>query len=276
MGLNQMVFHRGSSAVEAIEKQFKILNKLAGKPFSNINKFTPADIWLIGKVDVASDMKKISSLEDLRNYFKHHFNAGNIIGVSLKKIDKEQVPWAIYNDGEVTPAKFTNIEISTSNKLFRDSMDVYMNFEYNGSGRCQFRSFSGKASGWQGEIKGKTSAGGKIGGGVVQAMSKKYLKQELTSPGDVTKMVKSMDDKFIERFWFLIEESGVYNTPKEEFLKKVKSIDEKYIYSKFLGLELNYILRNSTSSQCDTFVRELIGYASSNTSDSAIFIKLGK
>ena len=41
-----MKFHRGSSWVKAIEKKFKTLNKAAGFPFSDVNKWNPADIWM--------------------------------------------------------------------------------------------------------------------------------------------------------------------------------------------------------------------------------------
>jgi len=277
MGLNQMVFHRGSSAVEAIEKQFKILNKLAGKPFSDVNKFTPADIWLIdSKLKVASDMKKLSNLEDLRNYILENFQNGSLIGVSLKKIDKEQVPWEIYNDGEAVTAKYVETKISKDGKLFKDAIDIYMIYKYKNLTKAQFRSFSGKETGWQGEVKGLTSAGGKIGGGIVQRNTKLYLSKEITNPGDVTKMVRKIDDDFIEKFWFLVKQSGAYSMSKDEYLAKVKKADIKYLYSKFLSLELAYILKTSTQRQCDKFVRETIGYALSNTTDSAIFIKLGK
>ena len=277
VGLSQMVFHRGSAAVSAIESRFGVLNKLAGKPFSDVNKFTPADIWLVNpKLNIASDMRKLTSLEDMRNYMMSHFKDGSLIGVSLKKIDKERVPWEIYNDGEAVSAKYMSTKISKDGKLFKDSIDIYMMFKYKNLTKAQFRAFSGKETGWQGEVKGLTSAGGKIGGGIVRRNTKLYLSQEMSNPGDITKKVRKIDDDFIDRFWFLIKDSGAYDMSEEEYRKKVRKADIKYLYSKFLSLELAHILKNSTQAQCDKFVRETIGYALSNTTDSAIFIKLGK
>ncbi len=275
-GLKQMIFHRGSSLVQAIEDKFKVLNIRSGKPFSNINKFTPADIWLVdNNTDVKKDISNIETLESFRNYFKSQFHSNKLIGVSLKKVDKANPPWSVYNDGEFNKAKYINTDISKSKKLFIDSIDIYVNFDYHGKGRCQFRSFSGGPTSWQGEIKGKTSAAGKIGGGVVQYMTKKYLKKPLTDPSDITKATRKMDKRFLDKFWYYIKDCGVYNITKEEYNQKVQTADPKYIYSKFLGLELNYIMKNSTSAQCDAFMTELVGYASSNTSESAIFVKMG-
>ena len=56
-----------------------------------------------------------------------------------------------------------------------DSKDIYLRYKSGGKeGEIQLRNFSSRpvTSSWQGEIKGKTAAGGKIGGGIVMTRLK--------------------------------------------------------------------------------------------------------
>ncbi len=274
------VFHRGSNLVDLIENKFKELNKIAGKPFSNINKFTPADIWISDKNINLNDIKKCKSLEELREQLKRMFNEGILIGISLKKITSENPPFKIYNDKPPKTIHYTGNIIYKNLKLFKDSMDVYILFKSQKEGKIQFRSFSGRASSWQGEVKGISSNAGKIGGGIVMGFSKKHLSKQITTPVKVTKMVKKMDKNFLDKFFFYATESG-YNITKKEFNDYLLSTNkdnnlEKYLYSKYLGMELLYIMKNSTDAQNNKFITDLINYASSSTSESAIFVKLGE
>ena len=77
-------FHRGSDWVNTLENKFKELNR-AEKLFQNVNKWTPADIWMIksGK-EGAYDIAGCGSIKDLNQVLLRAYQARDIIGVSLK------------------------------------------------------------------------------------------------------------------------------------------------------------------------------------------------
>ena len=70
-----------------------------------------------------------------------------------------------------------------------------------------------------------------------------------------------------------------YNTPglsEENFIITVKSkaIKSDYLFSKFLGVKLIDILMSTSATQRNSFVQSALGYALSNTKNSAPFIKV--
>ena len=70
-------FHRGSTFVNEIENKFKELNKAEKpKPFSDINKWSPADIYAV-KNGVRFDFNQYSSLGEFTNEFKEQLNELN-------------------------------------------------------------------------------------------------------------------------------------------------------------------------------------------------------
>lgn len=270
------VFHRGSSMVDMIEKKFTELNKLAGSPFADINKWSPADIWC-AKVgfDVESAIKelKITSLFEFTDFIGEEFVKGNLIGVSLKKAINENPPFKIYNYGdEDKDVKYTDYTLNTSN-IFNDSKDVYLNIVEHGEKiKIQFRSFNAVA-GWQGEIKGKTSAAGKVGGGPLAKIFERF-NIKLVESKYVISSLKNRDEKFSNEFFTLM--SKYYGNLDKQIVKSemFKPGNLDYVYSKFCSLDM--LTKFLESDNKEDIVRNIIGYAMSSTDLSAVFIKIGK
>ena len=76
-------FHKGSPLVKDIEGRFKELNRTE-KAFSNINKWSPADIWVVKK-GFNPNFAQFETLGEFNNYFKEMYDLQNIMGISLKK-----------------------------------------------------------------------------------------------------------------------------------------------------------------------------------------------
>ena len=157
-------FHRGSTFVNEIENKFKELNKAEKpKPFSDINKWTPADIWAV-KNGVIFDFNQYSTLGEFTNELKERYDSQDLVGISLK-----------FSSGSITveeknttgfirrPVKYGGYVKQSD---FFKSKDFYI---YLDRQKMQLRTFS-PVSSWQGEVKGKTAAAGKIGGGVLEAI----------------------------------------------------------------------------------------------------------
>jgi len=93
----QYIFHRGSQFVQNINQTFSYLNKLAKpKPFANVNKWSPADIWCQRK-GFNPDLSKYGSIGEFNNDLKEMYDRGNLVGVSLKKVTTEKVPVSQHN-----------------------------------------------------------------------------------------------------------------------------------------------------------------------------------
>ena len=161
------VFHRGSSFVDEINTLFKNLNKAEKpKPFSDINKWTPADIWAV-KSGASFDFGRHSTLGEFTNDLKELYASGDLIGISLKKATSDDVTVVENNTtGFIRrPVKYGGYDKQNDRKFF-NSKDYYI---YLNKEKMQLRTFS-EVSSWQGEVKGKSAAAGKIGGGVLESI----------------------------------------------------------------------------------------------------------
>ena len=161
------VFHRGSSFVGEINTLFANLNKAEKpKPFSNMNKWTPADIWAV-KSGASFDFNRHSTLGEFTNDLKELYASGDLIGISLKKSTSDSVTVVENNtDGFIRrPVKYGGFT-KQSDKSFFNSKDYYILL---GGQKMQLRTFD-NAKSWQGEVKGKSAAAGKIGGGVLESI----------------------------------------------------------------------------------------------------------
>jgi hypothetical protein len=159
-------WHRGSAFVKEIENRFKELNKAEKpKPFSNINKWTPADIWAV-KNGKTFDFNQFSKLGELTNELKERYDSGDLIGISLKFASGSVTVEEKNTTGFIRrPVKYGGYE---KPKDYFSSKDLYIRL---GKQRMQLRTFA-TASSWQGEAKGAGAGvgAGKIGGGVLEAI----------------------------------------------------------------------------------------------------------
>lgn len=269
-------FHRGSPTVDVIEKKFAELNKLAGSPFADINKWSPADIWCVKSgYDIVSAINdlKITSLFEFTDFIGEEFIKGNLIGVSLKKVINENPPFKIYNYGDGDKSvSYLDYTLNSSN-IFNDSKDVYLNvLEHGEKIKIQFRSFNA-AAGWQGEIKGKTSAAGKVGGGPLAKIFERF-NIKLVESKYVISSLKNKDEKFSTEFINLM--SKYYSNLDKQMVKTEMFIpaNHDYVYSKYCSLDM--LTKFLSSNNKEDILRNIIGYAMSSTDLSAVFIKIGK
>ena len=198
------VFHRGSSFVDEINTTYNTLNNAEKpKPFSNINKWNPADIWAV-KVGATFDFNQYSNLGEFTNELKELYDSGKLIGISLKKSTSERVTVVENNTSGFIrrPVKYGGYD-KQNDRSFFNSKDYYV---YLDKTKMQLRTFS-EASSWQGEVKGSSAAAGKIGGGVLEEImvrnstltAFKYTNRELKAlceKADPT-LLNEMYDMFI-------------------------------------------------------------------------------
>ena len=267
------IFARGGPDVNKIYSAF---NKLkAHTDIANANKWNPADIWIIKKgLRINGDW---DTLSDLNEFLFEQFNKGTLIGVSLKKLEKGGAAHShVFNNGDPVKANFTQFRIGDN---MRNSKDVYIQFQSGRKpGEIQLRTFSSRAEpgAWQGEIKGKTAAGGKIGGGVLMRACVEcgIPSSALLYPSAFkTHIEKPSDHKFKEFAAMYKSPTGSRETIDSltKQAKQGQKEDKTWWLTKFLGVHYCFTLQKYKKENKVT--NWLFGYGSSATDDSSIFVK---
>ena len=256
------IHNRGSEWVQRLNNKVKPFLKEVG--IQDINKWNPADIWMVSPDEL--NIEWPNSLGEINVLLLEKFNEGKIIGVSLKKADKN-VTLKVYNAGTSEGKKYEmkGVDVSPSHAKAYVILD-------DGS-KIEFRNFNA-LTGFMGELGLKKAAGGKVGYTII----KKAFNDNgfnLSSPNEIKDEVLNEDPKFKDKFeklWKNIPELSsadfdqYYDDPK-------KTINQKYSYriSKFLALEIIDALNKAENP--NEIISDLIGYASSQTKESSVFVK---
>jgi len=294
-------WYHGNDFVQAINDHWKVVNDREEKPFADVNKWTPADIWLC-------DCSISSPVTTFEEYFAgwnsllmELVTQKKLIGVSLKKVTANTARLERTNMGEARPRK--SFVSCGANSMF-GSIDTY----FDGQGfKMQMRDTSCKGNTWQGEIVGGSAfgagaKGGRVGGGVLdkilesvygegngcfrnhdvdsakRAAHGSTLDQSIYNLADRNKGVVVMGDR-----GNLYKHRNTSRTRETEELTmdRVQSADNKttakkhqWKFSKFLGLEVVDIVMSGTSVQRNDVSSRLYQYAASRTDKSAPFLKV--
>ena len=264
-------FYRGGSLVDAIYSNWRKFK--SGSGITGDDKWNPADIWMIKKSFKLR--KDFDTLTEYNRYVYDEFAYTNMIGISLKKIGPKETPHSkFFNNGKPLIAEFTGIKLGQN---MTDSKDIYLQYTSEGKdGEVQFRNFSGRPvpSSWQGEIKGKAAAGGKIGGGIIfqGAQDVGIIRSKLTLPNQVP--IEKPTDADFKKFAMMFKELSGTNEKLDALITQAKSKqrqDKTWWMSKYIGVDLVYTVMKEKKQ--DALCKYIYEYASSATKNSSIFIK---
>jgi len=274
-------FHRGSKWVDRFEKKYKDWNNESDKYFSNINKYTPADIWMITPEFEKYDFSDISNFGAANKFLYEKFEAKQVIGVSLKKTSVGKTEVFNKPGAKRFQFKLTGTRLRRGN--FFDSKDVYLEYD---KGLIQFRSFSSRPQGWQGEVKGKEAVAGKVSQGplneiifrtlpnknpdVVGISDSSVIAAEIGNP-------KNLSESFINDFYKVYKLLDTSPMSKAEMATELRKKEATWIYSKYLGMEMLSLFEDTTlltAQQRNKLLSEIVLYAMSASPMSAPFIKI--
>jgi hypothetical protein len=270
------IFHRGSELVDMINKKFAELNKKMEIPFANINKWSPADIWVIRK-DFEFDISECQTLDCLNRNLLNALKDRNLIGISLKKT-MNSIHQTNYNVGEKrAPMVWNGFRVKAEKKdsNILSSKDVYVYGKGEDEIEMQLRSFA-ELSGWQGELIGSVAKYGKIAYGPINLILKDLSLSELPNQQSIIGLARSKNEELIKELYETFSKYAEPGMSKESFISacQSKETSSDKIYSKYLGVKLIDILMSTTEENRNSFVQGSLGYALSNTKNSAPFIKV--
>lgn len=294
-------FHRGSTfmkGVYAAYKECKRKDQGSGNPqapgsFSD-DKWNPGDIWASTFSIRAKPLENFTDswgnlnskvLELGGNGTKRNVK---LLGISLKKVTKPTASLEEFSTEAQKSQRETYVWQSWSwgkTGKFFDSQDIYVKISNK---EVQFRTFGGDTS-WQGEVKGTSAAGGKIGGGNVNFYSKKIFNRDIYNGKEgrtaesqflteATRDQNELDQKLYDGYKRHNKNSvpKVLEIPRKEFMDTVKNQDSNFKNSKIICINFLDAVYDTTSSSSkrNQFATDLFRYASSDTDQSSYFVKL--
>ena len=265
-GKKNYTFHRGSTWVDALEKLFKRLNA-NDKAFSNINKWSQADIYMISPTGLAIKLDAAKNIVELNGMLLAALRKGDIIGVSLKLL-KNAAKISEYNTGSDKHIIEFN-KYTTGTKGFFGGKDVYIYFTQDG--KIQFRTFPET---FQGEIKGKNANQGKLSYGPIQTILRQLKIPQLMDIKVLRSALEKKDAKVYAAFYKNYSRYAMDSSKLSlsAFIAECDAKGVSWSFSKFLGCQLIDIIK--TNRKEDEFITACIQYASSSSDLSAPFIKM--
>ena len=296
VNLKGLEFHRGSAWVKKLETKFNTLNKTPeGKTFTDINKWNPADIWLVKK---GVDVPEANDLVEFKARLQRAYEENEIVGVSLKKSPKDTKSKG-YNvdndyDDDILNLKVKELLTSKTNNLFSSKAgfifyegqvphinDVLLS-EKRGA-EMEIRSFKAQDN-VNAEIKGKYAAGGKITFGPVNTVLKQMRLPLLTHRKDLAAKLDKDKKKDKEKYYGkLIREiismvhdinPEIAKAAKKDFKDVAMAMDFPKLSSKYQAIELLHILKKTNAKKRKDFIQHAIRYASSRSELSSVFLKV--
>lgn len=291
--LGKVHFHRGSSfmnnlyaAKTLVHKEDKQSDSPQAPGSFGHDKWNPGDIWAS---TFSASSKPLSDYTDswaslntkVAELGGELGGRASLLGISLKKALNPKI--TKYRDPQAKP----KIDVKYSGFLFGKNGDFFSSndmYIHTSAGEMQCRTFGGTTS-WQGEIKGKLAAGGKIGGGNIDFYTRQVFGESVYDTAGTESALlsraKKNSESFMKEFYKLYKAvnnkqigNGTKTLKYDDFSQLVKKQTQNFINSKYICLMLANILVNSSGPKRNKFVNQLWKYASSDTDQSSFYIKI--
>ena len=260
-----------SKFVDNISKAANRLIKESGKSMG-IDKWNPADIWLVKKTLLNHNFKQYTSIIDLNEFLYKSYKSKDIVGVSLKAT-KKKATVKIFNDGIAQEFKYEGYRAGAS---FVKAMGNQIFFT---GGKITFRLF-GKPADVIGEIDGKHAQGGKVGGGpLFRIITEHDPKFNVPKWKSIMAMYENRPEFVVSHLYKLMKELApdeARNISEDEYANAIaeKPNTETYVISKWHASEVVKSFESMKPEVRNDCIKEILGYASSSTEISSIFIKV--
>ena len=270
-------FYRGKAVVDTVEEHFKVVNKNAGRPFSNVNKWTPADIYMCECNFDTTSITDTVNFADLNRQMMKLIKDKKLIGVSLKGLGSGEANISKKNFIGGPKKQDRTFSGMRAKSLF-GSMDVYFTAS-PGNIEVQFRATDTAGKTWQGEVMGESAKHGKIGGGVLDNVLKKVLgdnnglfkKTGYTKTSAIASAADNLDDEILK---LAVANKDMFADDEDIKLTDITGMPKKWKFAKYMGLVLADIMRTASKKEQDDIATKLYLYATSESDESAPYIKI--
>ena len=270
----KFTFHKGSKdagskIVRKINELFQKFKKDEGLSL-NINKWNPADFWLVSSEFDVQILEDEKTMEGFNQQIQKQLLANKLIGISLKQMaGKATLTINNVERNKKYEKKYSGYEFSNK------SIDGYI--KLTGNSKLQFRATQGPTNltGWQGEIQGGLAAGGKISLGPFNMLLRAHDIKEI--PTDAAKRVKNEPDKVYKEISYGLEKFGKMKKAEITKFKTNKIVTNQYLYSKLQVVQLIKIFEVTLKQKKklrNQLAEDMFLYAASLSKYSSAFYKL--
>ena len=260
-------YERGSKNVKAIDKAFKDMKKVEGVRM-DINKWSPADMYLIAPTFDAKCLLEENSFRGLNQCMQERIQKKVCIGVSLKKmVGNAKIVDVNIDKSQKDPDGFARFEFSPK------SMDGYIHCK--SGAKIQFRGFAGaKLTGWQGEVSGKSAKHGKISLGPINLLIKNHVGGQCQIPTGAARTVTTKRE-MVEKEIFCGFHKYNPGANDKQVWDTIRGAEPVWLYSKWQVVKLFDVLKRiTTPKKRDQLVEDMLLYAQSQSSLSAPYYKM--
>ena len=270
----KFTFHKGSKdagskIVRKINELFQKFKKDEGLSL-NINKWNPADFWLVSSEFDIKILEDEKTMEGFNQQIQKQLLNNKLIGISLKQMGgKATLTVNNVERNKKYEKKYSGYEFSNK------SIDGYI--KLTGNSKLQFRATQGPTNltGWQGEIQGGLAAGGKISLGPFNMLLRAHDIKEI--PTDAAKRVKNEPDKVYKDISYGLEKFGKMKKAEITKFETNKIVTNQYLYSKLQVVQLIKIFEVTLKQKKklrDQLAEDMFLYAASLSKYSSAFYKL--
>ena len=279
-------FHRDddimNSIYDAKVRAFKN-NEMANL---NNDKWNPGDIWAIKSgVDVKKIFKDAdTSVKKINSVIQQAFDNKTIIGISLKKVVKEEaMKSSVLNSDRMNKfAKSYELEgmkIAGAKSMF-SAQGGRLSLSNNVEVDVRSGTFLGSLNM---EILLKTARGGRAGQGPQLDAAKRFM--NYTYPDNTKQKLESQaiankDERAIDNFWMMVDTIQksplVKDQPIDEatFKAELNNQELKSIHVKLSVAYIFYGLVKASKQQRNDFVDYIANYAGSSLPESSVYLKV--
>ena len=254
-------------------------NTQAPGSFSD-DKWNPGDIWMTSLTSPETQKPLhdyTSSWGELKNQVQLLADTGKVLGISLKKLRNARVHEYNKKDAVKKLYEYKGFIFGRNGDFF-SSNDIYLKTSDN---EIQLRTFNETAA-WQGEIKGVSAAGGKVGGGNINFYLNEIFDKKIFNNTEAEILSESRGNSAINVMYPLYEKYNkeqdgvnISTLSKEEFANALTEKNSAaFNMSKLMGLKFLDAFLSTRVNKRDEFITKMYLYAASSTEQSSYFVKL--
>lgn len=261
-----------SRFVDNISSAAATLIKDSGKRLQ-LDKWNPADIWLVDRTLEGTDFKKFGSIIDLNTFLLEQFAKKNIIGVSLKQVGKT-AKVEIFNKDKRPAIEYKGFDAGKTGFVRPLDGTIYYNL-----GSIVIRNF-GRPESVSAEINGKLAQGGKTGAGPLRNIIKDiYPKFDTMTHQEIIAYYEKDQNKYYNELYAKMRKLDPESASKyslDEFMSAIEAKDNKnnYLISKWQVSDILLAFNSMTKAQKNETISDIISYASSSLAISSVFYKV--
>ena len=276
-----MTFHRGDAVMKSIydAKNKAIRNSGLGR-FSD-DKWNPGDIWAVGRGYSPKNLPT-GSIQELNEELLRLLNNKKLIGISLKKIIKEDgVKCELLNaeNGLDTHTfKSGRLMVSFARKGSEFWRSQKGDIEFDSTSKMDVRT-SSALSAPNVEIQLATARGGRAGWGEITQSLRKRLNKNVPSNESLKRQARELNTRGEKsRFatvYYNMAKKVHPGLSKDEFNAGLTSSALSKVHSKIAAIYvISSLIENKRNGKADLVITDLVNFAGSKSDISSAYLKV--